>query len=441
MGNLTKFIPRQSLTVKRIFEEYKKAGDSEPTRGYLGASIIGHPCGRFLWYCFRQCAGGSKPEGFSGRMRRLFETGDLAEARFTKNLRDIGCEVHDANTDGKQFEVFALGGHFSGHMDGCALGIPEAPKTWHVLEYKTHSAKSFRKLEKDGVQKSKPQHYAQFQVYMHLTGMTRTLYLATNKDTDDLYAERIRYNKAFAEGLIEKAKRIITANSPPERAFNRRDYYECGWCDARSICWGATSPEPTLSVQSLSCRQCCHSTPDIHINGANWHCSKFEAPVSDVKPCEHHLCLPGLFPFAKPTNHWTDKEGYSLIELTNEDGTVWHHGHGDGAFSSKELMKLPTAELTNPIVSSIKRIFKAEVTGCQSDILARYPKEDVEIIWEGRESELIQAWMETFHEDLGKLGPVATCSFVDYSVAELSGGRVAIAWHHKKKAEIRRSKE
>ncbi|KKK61528.1 hypothetical protein LCGC14_3013440, partial [marine sediment metagenome] len=160
MSDISKYIPKESLTVKQIFEEYKKAGDAEPTRGYLGASIIGHPCERYLWYCFRQCCSSD----FSGRMYRLFETGDREEGRMAANLRSIGCEVHDHDDVGKQFEVSALGGHFSGHMDGCALGIPEAPKTWHVLEFKTHNAKSFKKLEKEGVQKSKPQHFSQMQI-------------------------------------------------------------------------------------------------------------------------------------------------------------------------------------------------------------------------------------------------------------------------------------
>ena len=157
MTDLTQYIPEQSKTVAAIFAHHKKTGDAEPVRGYLGASIIGHHCERYLWYCFRQCC---KPD-FSGRMYRLFETGDLEEPRFIRELRAIGCTVHDTDENGEQFEVSAFGGHFSGHMDGCALGIPEAPKTWHVLEFKTHNAKSFRGLVKKGVKESKPQHYAQ----------------------------------------------------------------------------------------------------------------------------------------------------------------------------------------------------------------------------------------------------------------------------------------
>ena len=32
-----------------------------------------------------------------------------------------------------------------------AIGLKEAPKTWHVAEFKTHSAKSFRDLVAKGV--------------------------------------------------------------------------------------------------------------------------------------------------------------------------------------------------------------------------------------------------------------------------------------------------
>ena len=155
MGDLAAYLPKKSIVAKSIFEWHKKTGDAEPARGYLGASIIGHHCDRYLWYSFRACC----KEDFPGRIYRLFETGDLAEIRFTKELRAIGCTVHDVDPNtGEQFEINDFGGHFSGHMDGCALGIPDAPKTWHVLEFKTHNAKSFAKLVKEGVKASKPVH-------------------------------------------------------------------------------------------------------------------------------------------------------------------------------------------------------------------------------------------------------------------------------------------
>lgn len=435
MGNIDSLIPKGSETVTKIFCEYKKLGDSELTRGYLGASSIGSHCDRFLWYCFRHCC---TPD-FPGRLYRLFETGDREEERMVANLRMIGCEVHDTNSSGEQFEVSEFGGHFSGHMDGCALGIPEAPKTWHVLEFKTHNAKSFRELVKRGVSESKPQHFAQMQVYMHLTGMKRALYLAVNKDTDELFSDRIRYDKEYCIGLMEKAKRIITTNEPPPRPYNRSDYYLCGWCDAKAICWG--SEKSALPIAELSCRQCCHATPAIDREGAVWICEKYNSLTKET-PCKEHLCLPVLFHFASPTDYKRDEKEHESIGFTNElGGMEWWHGEADGCYSSKELMVISPGVLhTGVIVAKAKEIFKGEIIKHVADsVLDRYPEGESEIVWKGLESGLFAEWKILYNEDLTQLEMLDSSNFPDYRAAELSGGRIAIVWCDGT-AEIRKGK-
>ena len=66
-------------------------------------------------------------------------------------------------------------------------------------------AKSFRELVAKGVAEAKPQHQAQMQIYMHLTGLTRAMYVAVCKDTDDLHVERVRADADAAERLLAKA--------------------------------------------------------------------------------------------------------------------------------------------------------------------------------------------------------------------------------------------
>ncbi len=95
------------------------------------------------------------------------------------------------------------------------LGLLEAPKTWHVLEFKTHGTKSFADLTAKGVVLSKPQHAAQMQIYMHLTGITRALYMAVCKNTDALHIERVEADLRMAERLLDKAGRVIFAQHPP----------------------------------------------------------------------------------------------------------------------------------------------------------------------------------------------------------------------------------
>jgi hypothetical protein len=151
----------ESLTVAAIYEAYVDSHD-EIERTYLGASIIGDECERKLWYGFRWT---TPPEQFDGRMLRLFQTGHREEARMIDDLRRSGVEVWETDPEtGRQWGVEEVGGHFRGHLDGVALGVKEAPRTAHLLECKTHNAKSFAKLRAEGVRKSKPLHYAQMQV-------------------------------------------------------------------------------------------------------------------------------------------------------------------------------------------------------------------------------------------------------------------------------------
>lgn len=129
-------------TLTAIYASYE-ARQGDGFRDHLGASIIGKSCARALWYDFRWVT----PSRHSGRLLRLFETGQLEEDRMVRNLRATGATVLEVDPDtGRQFRVEAHGGHFGGSLDGVALGLLEAPKTWHVLEFKTHSAKSFADL-------------------------------------------------------------------------------------------------------------------------------------------------------------------------------------------------------------------------------------------------------------------------------------------------------
>jgi len=426
VADITHCIPKETETVKRIYDHYKREGDSERPRGYLGASIIGHPCERYLWYTFRFCC---RPE-FDGRMYRLFETGDLEEIRFVKDLRAIGCTVHEVDDTGHQFAISDHGGHFSGHLDGALLGVPEAPKTWHVGEFKTHSAKSFAKLKVEGVKKSKPQHYAQMMVYMHKTGMKRALYLARNKDTDELYSERIRYDKDEAEALMARAQRIITSTTPPAKLSDRPDWWECRYCDARNLCHG-NHDGPALPVPEINCRQCCHATPCMD-GQARWQCEKHGrslSPEDQSRACWDHLCLPGLISFAEPTDYKSE-DGKDAIEFTCANGSKFLHGRGH--YSTQELTKLPARTLLNPMVAAVKQGLGATVTSyCADDILHRYPESDSRIIWKGPAAKLGSTWLGEYGEELSDIAPIARCDCEEYAAAEFINSRVAIFWKNR----------
>ena len=81
-------------------------------------------------------------------MIRLFDRGNREENVIVGHLRAAGMQVETHDVNGRQYRFTACDGHFGGSMDGAVLGVIEAPQTWHLLEMKTHNAKSFAELQK-----------------------------------------------------------------------------------------------------------------------------------------------------------------------------------------------------------------------------------------------------------------------------------------------------
>ena len=316
-------------TVAAIYRVHAEARDDRE-RAYLGASIIGDACERKLWYDFHWAA---DPEDFGGKLLRLFDTGHREEARMIEDLRRSGVEVWDTDPDddlpngtARQIGVSEIAGHFRGHLDGIALGVKEAPKAPHVLECKTHSPKSFKKLLLSGVAISKPMHYAQMQIYMHLLAIKRGLYLAYGKHEseedkcDGLYAERIDYDPLAAERLIAKAHRIITGRAPPPPLHKNpkaRMAWDCGYCAKIGICHEGAWPR-------RNCRTCIESTPEMDGDG-RWSCDFHKCDLTyddQQRGCAGHLYRPEIVP-GRQIDCDPDKR---TVVYALHDGTTWIDG-------------------------------------------------------------------------------------------------------------------
>jgi hypothetical protein len=266
----------------KIFESYGSRNQQD-SRTYLGGSAIGDECERKLWYNFRWA---KKPE-FIGRMHRLFNYGHRLEDVLVDELRDAGITVYQHDEDGEQFAMKAVRGHFGGHADGKGIGFPGKENVMHLLEFKSHNHKSFAKLEKEGVRKSKPIHFAQCQVYMGLLGLERAYYLAENKDNSDLYEEYIDFDEVVFKSLGTKAKRIIESPVAPDRLSESPAFWICRWCDFKDICHGDEIP-------STNCRTCAHSTP---VDDGQWLCEIWGKNIpEDIsrRGCDLHVFNPSM---------------------------------------------------------------------------------------------------------------------------------------------------
>lgn len=259
-------------------------------RDHLGASILGHQCDRFLWLSFRWVM----PPNHDGQQLRLFERGKRAESWLIEDLRAAGVTVweHDGET-GEQASV--KWGHIGGSLDGVASGLPEWPDVPHVLECKTHGSNSFKRLLEKGVKNAKPEHYAQTQVYMLGTGLDAALYLAVCKNNDELYAERIKFDRVAAEGFVARGQAIVAADQPAPPLD--KDFPPCIYVSRDGTRWPCSYYDQCHDdkvVPEKNCRTCLSSTAEP--DGA-WSCMLHGALDTEKqrKGCGEHLTVPVLF--------------------------------------------------------------------------------------------------------------------------------------------------
>jgi hypothetical protein len=303
-------------TVDAIYKHYiDSSGDFR--RNHLGASLIGSKCERSLWYTFRWC---TNPQ-FSGRVLRLFETGNQQEPRLIKNLREVGIEVYDTDPDTKnQIHYEMYGGHYAGSLDGIGVGFKES-KQYHVLEFKTSNVKLFNELKKNGVAAAKPEHYAQMNQYMKWSGLERAYYFVVCKDNDDIYGERVSLDKELVKRLEQKASRVIFSDRPSFKISDSPNDPTCRFCNHKDICRGIYLPE-------VNCRTCVFAKPE---ENGTWICTRDNTLLCSTKQRETlscHVFVPDLVPLEQ-------------TDANPEKGTITYGSveNGPGAILSQELQE------------------------------------------------------------------------------------------------------
>ena len=299
-----------NTTAHGIHNMYAERVAKQENRGDLGWSQIGKSCDRALWLSFRWAGKRAIP----GRIARLFDTGHREEARVIDDLRAIGCTVYAFDPDtGKQYGVSSLGGHFKGHLDLVAIGLPEAPKTYHLVDVKTIKTSKFNQLLKDGMEKMYPEYWAQAHGYIGHQQLERAMFIFVCKDDDRIHCERFNYDKAVFDKYTARAEKIIKAVEPPIGISTDPTYYECKFCDHHALCHGTAVPAPT-------CRSCAFATPELD-GDARWSCSRHKADIPDAQQrlgCSSHLFIPVLLVRTASTVDASDTSVTYRTDLGNQ---------------------------------------------------------------------------------------------------------------------------
>ena len=164
--------------------------------------------------------------------------------------------------------------------------------------------------------------------------MKRAMYLMVNKDTDDIHAERIEFDKDAFDQAIQRAERIITAPEPAVTLADDATNFTCKFCRFKSQCYETEAP-------AVSCRTCAHSTaePSTPDSDAHWTCARFDRSVIPIETqytgCESHVLHPDLVPWQRLDG----PDAWTAIYVI--DGREVANGEGDAnVYASRELLNL-----------------------------------------------------------------------------------------------------
>lgn len=222
---------------------------------------MGKECSRDIFYGFRWAS----KVIFDARMQRLFGRGHMEESRFVRILQSVGSTVWTKEENGDPIRAtFPDNLHLGGSADAVAQGgVPEIPEDEvFECEFKTANQKNFDQLQEQGLVKAKWQHYVQAQVYMGALSLRWGLYMAINKNTDDLFADVLQFDESLYNRTIKNASTVSLSPTPPKRVHGASPtWWKCRFCDHHAVCHTGAPP-------LRSCRTCHFA----YVNAQGWEC-------------------------------------------------------------------------------------------------------------------------------------------------------------------------
>jgi hypothetical protein len=305
---------------------HAQASGSDTPRPYLGASQIGDPCTRKLWYSFRWAL--TRTISASGyRAIHDGHRGERVMADWLRSIPGIQLWTMDPENDAQPIGFQDCAGHFRGHLDGIILGLYQAPKTPHVWEHKQVNEAKFNKLikliqqhgEKAALAEWDEVYFSQAQIYMRELELTRHYLTVCSPGNRAMVSCRTEYQAKPAKALLGKAEGVITSDRPPIKLREDPTWYQCKWCDFHPICHGDALP-------AVNCRTCAHSTARLNPE-QRWTCELKQPAIDapDQPGCDHHAFHPDLVSAHAEAIAADPKTGVITFRRRGDEAT-WDNG-------------------------------------------------------------------------------------------------------------------
>lgn len=236
MAKLPALIRTAPHIERRIHEALQAdRANVDPARAKrLALSQVGK-CERDLWGSIN---GIPEDKEIDSRVLVLFSLGNAVEEHIVQllNLAGYVGQVRDQST-GEQYRVTMCDGKASGRLDGKIQWGRD--KEWILLEIKSANEKKYRELIEVGYKAWNQVYADQLQIYMGLDNLNDSLAIVENKNTSELYSEKIRLDPNRFEFLSAKVERIVNSDTllpkPPEA--KSRYCKHCKWCNRGDWCW------------------------------------------------------------------------------------------------------------------------------------------------------------------------------------------------------------
>lgn len=316
----------EAIAQKLKLEIDKNSEEDNPPKfaKSIAPSSIGDECVARQWYKWRWVKLIQKP----GRISRIFERGNRSEFEATKLLRRAGWEVRDytarlccSSLDGsyitlewdapipegftdvhdqphhiaecqrrdrfmlKQYSFSAIKRHMNGNLDGYARHPVYSLGLWYLTEYKEYNTKRFSALTRKSVKEIDYDYYVQIVLYMQAHDLPRCVFVAINKNDDDVHIEIIERDDATANAYMATANSIVYSKVRPARFAESAAHHVCKMCDYLDICHHGVKVE-------INCRSCLNCIPE---DDGRFYCQKWQALIPNKQAIlagcpEHQPC-------------------------------------------------------------------------------------------------------------------------------------------------------
>lgn len=160
------------------------------------------------------------PQDFppDGRIRSLFSTGDLFEAKIAAQLRCLGKAVFSETytvLDGRvtvRPDIVTI--LTDAERDEFAKQYGFLPDTHLVIEIKSMRSRAFEHLQEDGLRANKPHYYDQVQLELAGVGVGAGLIIVVNKDNDEIYEEAVARDDDRVTDLLLDIETVLDSPDP-----------------------------------------------------------------------------------------------------------------------------------------------------------------------------------------------------------------------------------